>query len=116
MVHTLRISGDADGNVSLILDDGDWISFDTKKQINAQDIYDSLRYSPYDTYKLDVGDAGKVAPKAFGALADLYKQIVDGINAIRDPSLNPEDSFDAVSFEGVDQSPTTGLYDEDIPF
>lgn len=81
MVKLFKVAGTDKGTICISVD-GKSRTLSVNSDIQAEDIYKSLRYEPNDTYKFVDGGAGKVAQAPYEAFRDFLKEIVGQVNAL----------------------------------
>lgn len=97
MKHQLNIKGSTEKQAIVIDIDNNKFEFDLSQDIKAQSIFDLLNFNKGDTYQLDKGVCGTVAPSSFDAFCDLMQAICDKANGLFEQDAtqceNKEQSF-----------------------
>ena len=82
MRHQLSIKGSTEKQAIVIEVDKNEFEFDLSQDIKAQSIFNLLNFSKGDTYQLDKGACGTVAPSSFDAFFALMQAICDKANEL----------------------------------
>lgn len=121
MARKFKVEG-TDGGTICISVDGKQTILSVDRDIQAEDIYNSLQYQPKNTYVFEDGGAGKVEQAPYEAFRDFLKEIVTQVNKLAENGDGETDEAKGVSEEGnaaaINAEETLAVIngDDEIPF
>ena len=121
MARQFKVEGTNDGTIRISVD-GKQTILSVDRDIQAEDIYNSLQYQPKDTYVFEDGGAGKVEQPPYEAFRDFLKEIVTQVNNLagngdeepNEGDVAPEKGDAAAT--GAEETPAVINDDDEIPF
>lgn len=81
MAKQFKVEGTDEGTICISVD-GEQTILSVDNDIQAEDIYNSLKYQPKDTYVFKDGGAGKVEQAPYETFRDFLKEIVTQVNKL----------------------------------
>lgn len=81
MAKQFKVEGTDEGTICISVD-GEQTILSVDSDIQAEDIYNSLKYQPKDTYVFGDGGAGKVEQAPYESFRDFLKEIVTQVNKL----------------------------------
>ncbi|MCI1665173.1 MAG: hypothetical protein LKI25_02235 [Atopobiaceae bacterium] len=80
MERLIKVFGDADGNLNVSVDNGDPVTMAKNEDIQADKVYQSLRYRAGDSYSLEKGDRGAIDERPFNLFFSFFEAVVEEVN------------------------------------
>ena len=114
MAKQFKVEGTDEGTICISVD-GEQTILSVDSDIQAEDIYNSLKYQPKDTYVFEDGGAGKVEQAPYEAFRDFLKEIVTQVNKLAENGDAMPEEGNAVVTDAK-ENPVAIDDDSEIPF
>lgn len=114
MAKQFKVEGTDEGTICISVD-GEQTILSVDSDIQAEDIYNSLKYQPKDTYVFEDGGAGKVEQAPYKAFRDFLKEIVTQVNKLAENGDAMPEEGNAVVTDAKEK-PVAIDDDSEIPF